>query len=141
MALPLITGEFGVVKEPEIKFSNNGKSWLTLRCVAKERKRQGDQWVDGYVTFIDVVAFDKQAENLVESVSKGDTIMVTGKLVQREWEDNEGNKRSTMQINADQLAVSLRWGPAKTGQMLGFSNNIAAVKETLGAEELEEVPF
>jgi single-strand DNA-binding protein len=136
-----VTGEFGIVKEPEIKFSSNGKAWLTIRCVAKERKLQGNQWVDGNVTFIDVVAFDKQAENLVESVSKGDTIMVTGKLVQREWEDNEGNKRSTMQINADQLAVSLRWGPAKAGQMLGSSNTIASVKEALGAEELEEVPF
>lgn len=142
MALPIIHGEFGIVKEPEIKFSNSGNTWLTIRCVAKDRKRDATgNWTDGDTTFIDVVMFGKNAENLVESVSKGDTINVIGKLVQKSWEDNEGNKRSTYQIVAEQVGVSLRWGPAKSGQMIGATRSIETIKAELGAEELEEVPF
>lgn len=142
MALPVVHGEFGIVKEPEIKFSSGGNTWLTIRCVAKDRKRDGaGNWTDGDTTFIDIVMFGKNAENLVESVTKGDTINVTGKLVQKSWEDNEGNKRSTYQIVADQVGVSLRWGPAKSGQMFGANRSIETIKAELGAEELEEVPF
>lgn len=142
MALPQVHGEFGIVKEPEVKFSGNGNVWLTVRCVAKDRKRDATgNWTDGDTTFIDVVMFGKNAEHLVESVYKGDTINIVGKLVQKSWEDNEGNKRSTYQIIADQVGVSLKWGPAKTGQMIGADRSLQTVKEQLGADELEEVPF
>lgn len=141
MALPMAYGEYGIVKEPDMRFSNSGKAWLTVRCVAKDRKQENGSWVDGDPTFIDIVVFGKQAENLYESAGKGDTIMVSGKLVQKQWEDNEGNKRSSYQITADQVGVSLRWAPAKTGQMAGATKSIESVKEALGAEELEEVPF
>ena len=141
MALPMAYGEYGIVKEPDMRFSNSGKAWLMVRCVAKDRKQENGSWVDGDPTFIDIVVFGKQAENLYESAGKGDTILVSGKLVQKQWEDNEGNKRSSYQSTADQVGVSVRWAPAKTGQMTGASKTIESVKEALGAEELEEVPF
>ena len=69
--LPLVVGEFGLVADPEARFSASGTMWVTVRLVAKSRKRdQSGQWVDGDPCFIDMVAFGKVAENFAESVLK-----------------------------------------------------------------------
>jgi len=128
-------GEYGIVKEPEIKFTDKGKAWLKLRVKSSERVRDSDgKWVDGNVTYIDVLVFDKPAQHLYDSVVKGDSIVVVGKLGQREWTDKEGNKRIDMQIMADHVGVSTRWGPAKTGNVGSVSNAIEGLQAT-------EVPF
>jgi single-strand DNA-binding protein len=138
--LPIITGEFGVVKEPELKFSDKGSSWLTVRCSAKERKRDATgNWTDGNPLYITVVV-NNGAENLVESVMPGDTITVQGRLKMREYEV-DGQKRQEYQIAADNVGVSLRWHAAKTPRMLeqgGGAMSTAAVADAFGATE---VPF
>jgi single-strand DNA-binding protein len=54
-----------------------------------------------------------QAENLADSLSKGDRIMVTGRLRQRSWETPEGDKRSVTELEADEVGASLKWATAK----------------------------
>jgi single-strand DNA-binding protein len=54
-----------------------------------------------------------QAENLAESLGKGDRVMVTGRLRQRSWENPEGEKRSVAEIEADEVGASLKWATAK----------------------------
>jgi single stranded DNA-binding protein len=54
-----------------------------------------------------------QAEHLAESLSKGDRVMVTGRLRQRSWETPEGDKRSVTEIDADEVGASLKWATAK----------------------------
>ena len=54
-----------------------------------------------------------QAENLAESLGKGDRVMVTGRLRQRSWETPEGDKRSVTEIEADEVGASLKWATAK----------------------------
>jgi single-strand DNA-binding protein len=112
MALPLVFVEGGLVADPELAYSQGGKAWARCRLVAKDRVR-GDngQWQDGDATFIDLVCFGKQAENLMESCSKGDTIVAQGRLKQREYEV-DGQKRTSYQIVADSVAVALTWHPA-----------------------------
>jgi single-strand DNA-binding protein len=79
---------------------------------------------------------------LFDSIVKGDTIMVIGKLKQREYE-KDGEKRTVMEIRADSIGVSTRWGPAKTVASLAASGGAAAAKDALGAVEIEqtEAPF
>lgn len=137
--LPTITGEFGVVKEPEIRFSDKGTAWAKIRCSAKDRKRDANgNWTDGDPLYIDIVV-GNGAENLVESVLPGDTIIVQGKLKMREYEV-DGQKRQGYQISADTVGVSLRWNAAKTPRMLeqGGSMSTADVADALGASE---IPF
>ena len=135
--LPPICGEFGIVADPEIRFSDKGNAWLKVRCVAKDRVRDAmGQWADGDPVFIDVVV-NQGAENLYESVVKGDTIIVVGRLKQREYEV-DGQKRTTYQIAADSVGVSVRWGTAKTPRVLEQSSGIEAAAEALGAKE---IPF
>jgi single-strand DNA-binding protein len=54
-----------------------------------------------------------QAENLAESLGKGDRVMVTGRLRQRSWETPEGEKRSVTELEADEVGASLKWATAK----------------------------
>lgn len=138
--LPNIAGEFGVVADPELKFSDKGNAWMRIRCVAKDRVRDSNgQWTDGTALFIDVVVGGKTAENLMESVAKGDSIMVVGRLEQTEWTDKEGVKKSSIRIRAEEIGVSVRWNPAKTPRALELT--APATLSALGAEEISDPPF
>ena len=138
--LPTISGEFGIVADPELRFSDKGNAWAKLRCVAKDRVRDAmGQWADGDPVFIDILV-NQGAEHLYESVVKGDTIIVLGKLKQREYEV-DGQKRTVYQIAADAVGVSVRWGTAKTQRVLEQSSGIQAAAEALGATEVADAPF
>lgn len=141
--LPVINGEFSVVMEPEIRFTSNGSPWAKLRCLAKDRVRDSNgNWADGDPLFIDVVIGGKQAQNVVESVSKGDLVTVTGRLKQRNWEE-DGAKKATVQISADSIGVSTRFEPVRTRRTVESSGTQAAI-DVLGATKVEqpdEAPF
>ena len=111
--LPSITGEFGIVADPEAKFSQKGNLWVKMRVVAKDRKRDSTgQWADGDPCFLDAVAFGTVAENIVESVTKGDSLVLTGRLAMSEWTTDEGQKRQSYQIQVESVGLSLRWKAA-----------------------------
>ena len=139
--LPTISGEFGVVKEPEIKFTDKGASWAKIRCSAKDRKRDAQgNWTDADPLYINIIV-GNGAENLIESVLPGDSIIVTGRLKMREYEV-DGQKKQEYQIAADTVGVSMRWNTAKTPRMLeSQSNNAAAVAAVADAFDATEVPF
>lgn len=140
MALPVITGEFGVISL-DLKFSQKGNAWLKIRGIAKDRVRDANgQWGDGDPLFIDIIV-NQGSEHLCESVVKGDTVIVTGKLKQREYEI-DGQKRVDIQIHADSVGVSTRWAPARTQRSID-ANGVATVQESLGGEVIEqtEAPF
>jgi|AntAceMinimDraft_11_1070367.scaffolds.fasta_scaffold46964_2 single-strand DNA-binding protein len=131
--LPTISGEFGVVQEPELRFNDAGKAWLKVRGKAVARKRNDDgTWVDGEICFIDIIVSQKLGENTAESISKGSTITVTGTLHYREWETSEGSKQKTYSIWADSIGVTPRFSPVK-------ATDLPAV--TPRQETSEEPPF
>jgi single-strand DNA-binding protein len=138
MGLPRISGEFGIVQDPDIRFSDGGKCWAKLRVVAKKRERDSSgQWVDGTPLFIDCVVFG--AEHLAESVSKGDSVVIEGVLEQQEWVDKEsGEKRSAFRIVADSVGVSTRWATARTPRTIESMGGAPAASSA--AEPQESVP-
>lgn len=141
MSLPFISGEFGVVTDPEIKFSDGGRAWAKIRGAAKDRVRDATgKYTDGDPLYIDIIV-SYQAEHLIDSIAKGDSIIVSGRLKQRTWE-KDGEKRISMEIRADEVGVSVRWNPAKTPRALE-NGGISSIKESLGAEEIQSeiAPF
>lgn len=130
MPLPRIFGEYAVVAEPEVRFSDGGKAWVKIRGVAKDRVRDSNgNWSDGKALFIDIVVFN---DHIAESVGKGDTVVIEGKLQPADWE-KDGQTVKDFRIVADTFGVSTRWQPAKTPQMLNSTDsNIASTQETLG---------
>jgi single-strand DNA-binding protein len=141
--LPRIHGEGGVVRDPEIRFAQSGRSWAKVTLACKDRVR-GDkgEWVDGDPTFIDVTCFGKQAENLVESVRVGDMVTFAGKLQIRPWETKEGEKRYSTEVVADEIGVSLLWNEAKTPRALEDGPSKSKTDDPWGqSSHPEEPPF
>ena len=119
-----VNGEFGVVAEPEMRFSTDGKPWLKIRGASKERRfntetRQYED-VEGSTLYIDITVGGKIAEHLAESVTVGDLItVVNGTLSMREWENDSGVKQKAYSIRANEVGVSTRFGPAKSSKAAG----------------------
>lgn len=143
MALPQVNGEFGVVADPEIRFAESGKAWAKVRGVAKDRVRDSNgAWADGDPTFIDIVCFGKVAENLIDSVAKGDSIIITGKLQQQEWTDKETQtKRVGYRIVADEVGVSVKWTTAKTPRYIEMNGGPVDHPAAGSTGDTDEPPF
>lgn len=109
--LPLIHMEGTVVADPELRFAPSGVAVGSFRMVANGRKFDKDknEWVDDKVLWMRVVCFRQLAENVVESLRKGDLAMVIGKISTDEWEDKDGVKRSAVQLVADSVGASLQF--------------------------------
>lgn len=107
-----ITGN--ATREPELRFTPSGQAVANFGVAVNRRwqNRQTQEWEEA-VSFIDVTAWAQLAENVAESVGKGTRITVTGRLDQRSWETQDGDKRSKVEIVADDIAISLRWATAE----------------------------
>ena len=98
-----------VTRDPELRFAQSGTA-IAQFGVAWNRRRQ-DQ--EDEVSFFDVTCFGQFAENVAESVKKGVRVVVYGTLQQRSWETDHGDRRSKVEILADDVAPSLRWATAE----------------------------
>lgn len=110
--LPRITVECRLAADPELRFSQSGTAVARMRVVAADRRlnQQTNEWEDGDVLWLDVTAFKQLAENVVESVQKGDLVVITGKIKTEEWDDREtGQKRSKIAMIADTVSASLQF--------------------------------
>jgi single-strand DNA-binding protein len=97
----------------KLRFTNSGIAVANLRVAVTQRVQQHGEWRDGETSFLKVNVWRGQAGHLADSLSKGDRVMVTGRLRQRSWETPEGDKRSVVEVEADEVAPSLRWATAK----------------------------
>lgn len=97
-----ITGN--VTRDPEARFTNSGKAVASFGVAVSESETE--------TSFFDVTAWESLAENVVASISKGDRVVVTGRLKQSTWETQEGDKRSKIELIADEVGPSLRWASA-----------------------------
>jgi single-strand DNA-binding protein len=102
-----------LVDDPELRFTGNGTAVANLRVAVTQRIQQDGTWRDGETSFFKVNVWRGQAENLADSLSKGDRVMVSGRLRQRSWETPAGEKRSVTELEADEVGASLKWATAK----------------------------
>ncbi len=98
-----------VTRDPELRFTQGGMAVASFG-LAWNRRRQ-DQ--EDEVSFFDVTCFRQMAENVAESVTKGARVVVYGTLQQRSWESQDGDRRSKVEILADDVAPSLKWATAE----------------------------
>jgi single-strand DNA-binding protein len=98
--------------DPELKFTGTGAAVASFRLAVTPRVKDGDTWRDGDTSFFRVNAWRDLAENLHDSLPKGTRVVVVGQLKARSWETPEGEKRSVVEVTADDVAPSLRWATA-----------------------------
>ncbi len=103
-----------VTRDPELRFTPSGQATATfgLACNRRWQNRQTQEWEEA-TSFFDVVCWREMAENVSETLTRGARVIVTGRLEQRSWETAEGDKRSKVEVVADELGPSLRWATAQ----------------------------
>jgi single-strand DNA-binding protein len=102
-----------VTRDPEMRYTPSGVAKASFGVAVSRRwqNRTTQEWEE-QTSFFNVVCWREQAENVCESIGKGARIVVSGRLEQRSWETENGEKRSVVEIVADDIGPSLRWATA-----------------------------
>lgn len=134
MADNTITVVGNLTRDPEIRYTAGGQANAKLAVAVSRRwnNKQTNEWEER-TSFFNVVVWGEMADHCSESLQKGNRVIVTGRLEQRSWETEQGEKRSVVEIVADEVAPSLRWATAevkRTERREGgnFGNNSAGGK-------------
>lgn len=103
-----------ITREPELRYTPTGQATATFGLAVNRRwqNKQTQAWEEA-TSFIDVVTWRELAENAAASLPKGSRVIVTGRMEQRSWETQDGDKRSKIEIVADEVGPSLRWATAQ----------------------------
>jgi single-strand DNA-binding protein len=105
--------------DPELRFTPSGAAVAKFRVASTPRilDRQTNEWKDGDPLFLQCNIWRQAAENVAESLQRGARVIVTGRLRQRTYETREGEKRTVMELEVDEIGPSLRYATAKVQKM------------------------
>ena len=111
MADSTVTLVGNLTREPELRFTQAGQAIATLGIAVSRRYQQNGEWQEK-TSFFNVTAWGQLGENAAASLNKGSRAIVTGRLEQRSYETQDGEKRSVVEVVADEIGPSLRWAQA-----------------------------
>ena len=149
MADSSVTIVGNVTRDPEMRYTPSGVAKASFGVAVSRRwqNRNTQEWEE-QTSFFNVVCWRDMAENVCESIGKGARIVVTGRLEQRSWETESGDKRSVVEIVADDVGPSLRWATAEVkrnerrgGFDSGGGRAAAPVPSSGGTLDEGEEPF
>lgn len=103
-----------ITRDPELRFTPGGQAVASFGLAVNRRwqNRQTNEWEEA-TSFFDVTCWGTLGENVSESLTKGMRVIVTGRLDQRSWETQDGDKRSKVEVVADEVGPSLRWATSQ----------------------------
>ena len=104
-----------MVGDPELRFTPSGAAVANFTVASTPRSfdKQSNEWKDGDTLFMRCSVWREAAENVAESLTKGMRVLVQGRLVQRSYETREGEKRTVVELQVDEVGPSLRYASAK----------------------------
>jgi single-strand DNA-binding protein len=97
--------------DPELRFTPNGVAVANFRLAVDQRVWDTDGWKDGEPSYFRINVWRDQAEYVSRSLHKGARCVVAGRLKSRSWETPEGQRRSAVEVDADEVGMSLRFAP------------------------------
>ena len=105
--------------DPELRFTPSGAAVAKFRVASTPRflDRQSGEWKDGEPLFLACNIWRDAAEHVAESLQRGTRVIVTGRLRQRSYETREGEKRTVIELEVDEIGPSLRYATAKVQKM------------------------
>ncbi|CAO5193342.1 Single-stranded DNA-binding protein 2 [Frankia sp. AiPs1] len=111
----VITVVGNLTNDPELRFTPNGAAVASFTVASTPRTldRQTNEWKDGEALFLRCSVWRQAAENVAESLQKGARVIVSGRLKQRSFETREGEKRTVIELEVDEVGPSLRYATAK----------------------------
>jgi single-strand DNA-binding protein len=114
----IITVVGNLTADPELRFTAAGAAVASFTVASTPRTfdRQSGEWKDGEALFLRCNIWRQAAENTAESLTRGMRVIVTGRLRQRSFETREGEKRTVMEMDVDEIGPSLRYATAKVNR-------------------------
>ena len=111
----VITVVGNLVDDPELRFTPSGAAVANFRIASTPRTfdKQTNEWKDGDALFLSCSVWRQAAENVAESLQKGMRVVVQGRLKQRQYETREGEKRTVVELDVDEVGPSLKYATAK----------------------------
>ncbi|MFK0073267.1 single-stranded DNA-binding protein [Arthrobacter woluwensis] len=107
-----------LTNDPELRFTPSGSAVanFTIASTPRTFDRQSNEWKDGETLFLRASIWREAAENVAESLTKGMRVIVSGRLKSRTYETKEGEKRTVMELEVDEIGPSLRYANAKVNR-------------------------
>ncbi len=124
-----------LTRDPEVRYTPNGIAVASFAIAVNRKYKQGDETKEE-VSYIDIVVFGKQAESCGQYISKGDSVLIDGRLQQRRWETEDGQKRSKVEV----VAQSVNFMPKRSSPGQGASHGPAEPAPEVPVDE-SEIPF
>ena len=105
--------------DPELRFTQSGAAVVSFTVASTPRifDRQSGEWKDGDALFMRCNAWRQVAENVSESLFRGNRVLVTGRLKQRSFENKEGERRTVVELEVEEVGPSLRYATAKVSKV------------------------
>ena len=115
----VITVVGNLVDDPELRFTPSGAAVANFRIASTPRTfdKQTNEWKDGDALFLSCSVWRQAAENVAESLQKGMRVVVQGRLKQRSYETREGEKRTVVELEVDEVGPSLKYATAKVARV------------------------
>ena len=113
MADNIVNVSGNLTAEPDLRYTTSGKAMARMRVAVNRswfNKKTGEKQEESH--YLTVVCWARLAENVADSLGKGDRVMISGRLQQRRWQTEAGDRRSVVEITADDIGASLRHGTA-----------------------------
>lgn len=113
-----ITVVGNLTADPELRFTPSGAAVANFTVASTPRiyDRQTGEWKDGEALFLRCNIWREAAENVAESLTRGSRVIVQGRLKQRSFETREGEKRTVVEVEVDEIGPSLRYATAKVNK-------------------------
>ncbi|MFM9225991.1 MAG: single-stranded DNA-binding protein [Actinomycetota bacterium] len=111
MADNTVTLVGNLTRDPELRFTTGGRGVAQFGLAVNRRYQQNGEWQD-QTSYFNIVAWGTLGENIAATLTKGMRVIVSGRLEQREYQTREGDKRTAIEVNADEIGPSLRWATA-----------------------------
>ena len=114
----IITVIGNLTADPELRFTPSGAAVanFTVASTPRQFDRQTNEWKDGEALFLRCNIWREAAENVAESLVRGSRVIVSGRLKQRSFETREGEKRTVVELEVDEIGPSLRYATAKVNK-------------------------
>lgn len=114
-----ITVVGNLTADPELRFTQSGAAVASFTVASTPRTfdRQSGEWKDGEALFLRCNVWRQVAENVAESLIRGSRVIVTGRLKQRSFETKEGEKRTVIELDVDEIGPSLRYATVKVSKV------------------------
>jgi single-strand DNA-binding protein len=115
----VITVVGNLTADPELRFTPSGAAVANFTVAATPRTfdRQSGEWKDGEALFMRCNVWRQAAENVAETLTRGMRVMVSGRLKQRSFETREGEKRTVVELEVDEVGPSLKYATAKVNKV------------------------